>query len=299
MEQDTNEPTQETTTRLPWVTVTSTLACIVIYLGLAASNDYESLDNLRRWGYVDAHSIWDGAYWGLLSSCFVHFAFIHLAFNVYWLWVLGGRFELEYGSVAYLLFFVFAGFISSSLQLAFSDATGIGASGVGYALFGFAFFARSKTLAYASVLDDRMVTLWIAWLFGCMVTTYLGIFPIGNVAHVSGMLFGGLIAAYFLLNKKIVIGGITAMVVLSWMPLFWSPWSTQWISFMANKSHMNRDYTSAVDYYSRIIGRDPDAAWAIWNRGCVYHDLGQFDKSSADLERAKSIDPDVENLSDR
>ena len=295
----TNQQKKQQPDRWPWVTVASTLACIVIYFGLAASNDYESLSNLQQWGYVDAHSIWDGAYWGLLSSCFVHFAFIHLVFNVYWLWVLGGRFELEYGSIAYLMFFAFAGFISSSLQLASSDSAGIGASGVGYALFGFAVLVRSKNQSFASVLDNRMVALWIVWLLGCMVSTNLGIFPIGNTAHVSGMIFGGLIASYFAFDKKLAIPAIITMVILAWIPLFWSPWSTQWLSFQVHKSHMSRDYDSAVDYYSRIIEREPDAAWAIWNRGCVYHDLGQFEKSSADCDRAKSIDPDVENLSDR
>ncbi len=289
------EPTNDAANGWPWVTVSTTLACIVIFLGLAVTDDYESLENLSRWGYVDAHSIWDGAYWGLITSCFVHFSLVHLAFNVYWLWVLGGRFELEYGSIAYLLFFAFAGFVSSSLQLALSDTTGIGASGVGYALFGFAVLIRHRNPSFAAVLDSRMIALWIVWLFGCMATTYTGVFNVGNVAHTTGMIFGGLTAAYFVLNRRLAMPGILLMIVASWIPLFWAPWSIQWLYHKASESHIDREYESAVDYYTRAIERKPRAAWAIWNRGCVYHDMGLFDKSSADLERAKSLDPDIGN----
>ena len=283
----------------PWATVLITLACIVVYLGLAVTNDYESLDNLSRWGYVDGGAIWNGRYWGLITSCFVHFAFLHLAFNVYWLWVLGGRFELQYGPVAYLLFFAFSGFVSSSFQLALSDTTGIGASGVGYALFGFALLARRSVPRFAEVLDDRMVVLWIAWLLGCIVTTYLEIFPVGNFAHLSGMLFGYLAATYFIQGKKVAIPAVVALVILACVPLFWAPWSVTWLGHKAQRLHAERNYEAAFDYYSRVIELDPNAAWAIWNRGCVYHDLEQYEKSAADLKRAKSIDPDVENFGER
>jgi membrane associated rhomboid family serine protease len=74
---------------------------------------------------LPAIAIWDGAYWGVLRGVFVHLALWHLAFNMYWLWVLGSRLELAIGHIWFLVFFLTAGFVSSSFQLAVSDSTGI------------------------------------------------------------------------------------------------------------------------------------------------------------------------------
>ena len=155
--------TPEPTTH-PWISRLAILACIGIFLGLAAKNDYESWDTLSKFGYLPADSIWDGGYWALVTSAFVHFALWHVAFNVYWLWVLGSRLERAIGSLPYLGFFVVSAFVSSAFELAVSDDTGIGASGAVYAIFGFMWATRHRYSQFKEVLNARTIQIFVAWV---------------------------------------------------------------------------------------------------------------------------------------
>ena len=144
----------------PWLTWIIATVCVGIFVGVNLSGDASSWEGMRRWGAPPAQSVWDGASWGLVTSVFVHLAIWHLAFNLYWLWILGRILETTIGSTRWLAFFVASAIVSSAAQLAVSGATGIGLSGVIYAVFGFMWvgqraypgFARSPAPADRSAL---------------------------------------------------------------------------------------------------------------------------------------------------
>ena len=92
--------TTESTTQ-PWICRLVIVVCVGIFLGLAAQDDYESWETVSKFGYLPADSIWNGGYWALITSACVHFALWHVAFNVYWLWVLGSRLERAIGSLPF------------------------------------------------------------------------------------------------------------------------------------------------------------------------------------------------------
>jgi membrane associated rhomboid family serine protease len=71
---------------------------------------------------------------------------LHLAFNVYWLWILGTVIERIYGHTKTMLLIVLFAVGSSSLDFALARGGG-GLSGVGYGLFGL--------LWILSMRDDR------------------------------------------------------------------------------------------------------------------------------------------------
>jgi GlpG protein len=70
---------------------------------------------LARWGYVSEERIYEGAHWGLLTNAVVHIQPLHLIFNLYWLWILGGAFERTFGPVRMLLFVICSAVVSSGL----------------------------------------------------------------------------------------------------------------------------------------------------------------------------------------
>ena len=286
---------REATTQ-PWVSRLSIIACIGIFLGPAGQNDYESWDSISQFGYLPADSIWNGAYWALISSAFVHFALWHVVFNVYWLWVLGSRLERAVGSLPFLGFFVLSAFVSSSFQLAVSDSTGIGASGVVYAIFGFMWPSRRRYSQFNEVLDARTIHIFVIWLIGCAVATYLKVWEVGNAAHISGLLFGGAVAGSFVLRYKprLMLAGLAALAVFSIIPLFWCPWSVTWLSHKAYDAHAAERYDAALDRYTHIIQIDPDNAWAYLNRSGVYQAPGDSEKAQADFQKARDIDPSIE-----
>ncbi len=277
----------------PWVTRVAIAACIVIFLGLAMQNDYKSWATLRKFGYIPESEIWKGAYWGLITSAFVHFALWHLAFNVYWLWVLGSRMERAIGSLRFLGFFVLSAFVSSSAELAIAGTTGIGASGVGYAIFGFTWQARRQYPQFAEVLTPQIIRLFIGWLFGCLVVTYLHIWDVGNAAHFSGLAFG-VIVANALVNRvraRLTIAALFGIVVVATIPLLWCPWSAEWLGMKAYDAQMAGQYEAAINLYTRVINKRPNGAWAYRNRAIAYEAIGRMESAQADYEMAHELEP--------
>jgi GlpG protein len=281
----------------PWISRLAVVVCLGVFLGLAMQNNNRSLEALSKVGYLPADAIWHGGYWALVSSAFVHCEIWHVVFNVYWLWVLGSRMERAIGSLPFLGFFVLAAFVSSSFQLAVSDTTGIGASGVAYALFGFMWATRHRYPQFSEVLDAPTIRIFFFWLVGCVVATYLEIWKVGNAAHISGLLFGLAVAgSCFVLRypPRLVRAGLIGLVVCSIIPLFWCPWSVAWLSRKAFDAHAAGRYEAALDRYAQIIRRDPDNAWAYLNRSSVREALGDPEGAQADLRKARAIDPSIE-----
>ncbi|MDC0936172.1 tetratricopeptide repeat protein [Pirellulales bacterium] len=101
-----------------------------------------------------------------------------------------------------------------------------------------------------------------------------------------------------------MFAGLVTLVVASIVPLFWCPWSVTWLSNKAYNAHTAERkaynahtaerYDVAVDRYTQIIHLDPDNSWAYLNRSIVYQALGQPDKAKADLQRARDIDPSID-----
>lgn len=281
----------------PWVTRLAAAACTVIFLGLQAEGESASVESLEKFGCFPATAIWDGAWWGLISSAFVHFEIWHVAFNVCWLWALGSRLERAIGSFPYLAFIIVAAFVSSSFQLAVSGGMGIGFSGVGYALFGFMWPTRGRYPEFREVLNDRLVQLFLFWLVLCVVTTHLGLWNIGNAAHISGMLFGLAVAGSFALKNRrwLTRSGLAGLATAAVIPLFWCPWSVSWLRHQADEALSNKQYQAALDYYTRIIQREPDNGWAHLQRSDVYNALGEYEKSTADVRKAMEIHSSFED----
>ena len=283
--------------RRPWVTWGMIAACLIVFVGLAREPKPHTWDALSQWGAPPADRVWEGAYWGLLSSALVHEELWHLAFNVYWLWALGMRVERALGSVRYLLLIVSAAVVSSGCQLGASETMGIGASGVGYALFGFMWVARPRFPAFRDVLSPQTIQLFLFWLVGCMVATYADIVHVGNAAHLSGMLFGatagGLLAVKS--RRRLLSACLVGLVAASLTPLFWCPWSATWLGLQAYRAHEAGNHAQAIDYYTGVVHRDGQAAWAYYNRGIAYLADGNREAAALDFTTASKLDPTLEN----
>lgn len=279
----------------PWFSRIFLVVSVAIWLGLNAEDDLESWEVVAQYGFLPADAVFNGAWWGLVTSAFVHIEIWHLAFNMFWLWSLGSRLERAIGSWPFLGFCLMSAFVSSSLQLAVSDATGIGASGVVYAIFGFMSIARNRYPQFQEILDDRTRWVFVGWLVVCVVLTRLNVVLIGNTAHVSGLLTGAVVASLVIRWRPWLTGLVLAgLVTGSIVPLVWCPWSVTWLSQQAYSAHLAERYAEAIDYYSQIIRRDPRNAWALMNRGLILRSIGDREEGEADMQRAREIDPSVD-----
>ncbi|NOU27655.1 MAG: rhomboid family intramembrane serine protease [Polyangiaceae bacterium] len=174
--------------------------------------------------------LWHGAVWGLLTSAFVHLQVWHVGFNMWWTRDLGRLMEPKLGRTRFAAFIVTSALVSSGWQLLVSGATGIGFSGVVYALFGFVASRRSRDPEYAGFATPRTTRWMLGWLVLCIVLTVAKVWTVGNAAHVSGLVFGWLVGVYGATPRwKLVARSVLALLGLGTiLSAVYMPWSEAW-----------------------------------------------------------------------
>lgn len=134
--------------------------------------------------------------WRLLTSVFVHGSILHIALNMYTLWVFGQILEPLIGKWRYLALFLISGVAGSVGMLVLAPNTGaIGASGAIFGLFGALVVIQRKLGG-----PVRQLIVLIA------INLALGFFPIFGVqiawqAHVGGLV-GGLVAGVIMAETR-------------------------------------------------------------------------------------------------
>jgi tetratricopeptide (TPR) repeat protein len=209
------------------------------------------------------------------------------------------------------LFFVGAAWVSSALQLAVGGETGIGFSGVGYALFGFMWVARARIPSFQPLIIGSVIGLFLGWLVFCIVVSHVGVMNVANTAHFAGLIFGVLLGSAVLPRwRRAAILGAAFLCVASTVTVFWVPWSPTWHSFHAWKAVEDGDHDRAIAGFTRAIELDAGyyAAWtgrgqarrlagdydADSERGWVQYLSGDYDGALADFKQALEFDPGFE-----
>ena len=179
--------------------VTSVTCGVIVVLFLAVRLSPDPHAALIRFGYRGAVQVWGGSVWALLTTAVVHEAYWHVGANLGWLWHLGRAVEEAMGSRRAALLVLASAFVSSATQLAMFEDVGFGASGVVYALFGFAWVARNKYPTLAAAVGRGTVSLFVAGL----VVGFVGFLrTLGNGAHAGGLAFGACAAVPFVLERR-------------------------------------------------------------------------------------------------
>lgn len=128
-----------------------------------------------------------GQVWRLVTPIFIHFGFIHLLFNLYWTRDFGTQIETRKGTIHLGIIVLVSAVASNLAQCWWSGPFAGGMSGVGYALFGYLWMKSRFQPHEGLVMHRTVIYLFIGWLFFCM-TGWIG--PIGNAAHVTGLVVG-------------------------------------------------------------------------------------------------------------
>jgi rhomboid protease GluP len=175
----------------------------------------------------------DGQWWRLLSSLFLHFGLPHLLMNMWALWQSGRLAERLFGSLRFVLLYVFSGLCGNVASLFWNPA--VNTAGASPALFGvlgalLAFVLRTGTRVPTEVSSGLRISGSVFVLYslvnglthsGCENSALLG-------GLVSGFAIGWLLArplnvegrsSYVGQLSVAVLGGTVALGVLSW-PLF-------------------------------------------------------------------------------
>ena len=153
-----------------------------------------------------------GEAWRAFSSVFPHGDFLHLAFNIAWLWALGSLIESILGARTMLTLTALFALVSTTADYAFSQG-GIGLSGIVYGYFAFIWVRSRRDERFRDAIDKQTIYLFVGWFFFCIVATRLRWMNIGNVAHGAGAVAGA--AAALLRRGNLVLGALTAVLLVA------------------------------------------------------------------------------------
>jgi membrane associated rhomboid family serine protease len=240
-----------------------------------------------------------GQLWRLVTSVFLHVGILHLAFDVYWLWILGTTVERVYGHTKSALLMLLLAIGSSAMEFAFASP-GVGLSGVGYGLFGLLYVVSRHDDRFKGAIDRQTETLFIAWFFICIFLTSSNILNVGNVAHGAGAIFGVLIGyAIVFPKRRAVIGIATASLLLFgvWGSTVGRPFVNRskyggyeegnW-GYEALRAHKDGE---AIRWLRDAVRYQPKLAVYWYDLGIAYQRVNDMPDATAAYERAYELEP--------
>ncbi|MBZ5616648.1 MAG: rhomboid family intramembrane serine protease [Acidobacteriia bacterium] len=176
---------------------------------------------LAWWAKIDVSPLFEtgmirrGELWRLVTSILPHAGILHLAFNIYWLWVFGTLIEKIFGHLTTAVLILLFAVGSGAWEFALASG-GVGLSGVGYGLFGLIWMLSRHDERFKDAIDARTVQLFVGWSFFCIVATVTHTMPVANIAHGAGAVLGILAGLTITLpeNRAPLAAGLGAVLFL-------------------------------------------------------------------------------------
>jgi membrane associated rhomboid family serine protease len=173
----------------------ATWAILAVTIAVSVWTFIAPTDELLRLLLLNKQLVGEGEVWRLLTVTLVHGSPIHLAFNMYALFIVGPIVEALYGRVLYVCFYLLAAAGGSVASYLFVANPSVGASGGVFGLFGLLllsnFIHRPALGRQAQALTMQigfLIVLNLAIGFGIGGAILGG--QIDNAAHVGGLLAG-------------------------------------------------------------------------------------------------------------
>lgn len=182
---------------------------------------------LDAWGALVVYKVLlDHEYWRMFTSMFLHAGILHILFNMWALWVIGGLMEAALGRGKFLVLYFVSGLAGSVLVLVAAplNSAVVGASGAIFGVFGalavHAFLNRGRDFQSRSLLGNVLFLLVINLVFT---------FTAGAVswqAHIGGLVGGAAVMFAMMLGGRkdprrpfeladgLAVGGIVLALVL-------------------------------------------------------------------------------------
>lgn len=155
-----------------------------------------------------------GEVWRIFTPIFLHADVFHLLFNMIWLYVLGKQLEIQLKPVRYLLFIALAAAFTNTAQYLMGGPNFLGFSGVLCAMLTFIWRRQIDAPWEGYQLQRSTFLFMMIFIFGMLglqmfsfalevITGSTLSTSIANAAHISGALFGLILASipYFTREK--------------------------------------------------------------------------------------------------
>jgi len=182
---------------------------------------------LDQWGALVVYKVvLDDQLWRMFTALFLHSGILHIVFNMWALWVIGGFMEAVLGRTKFVLLYFISGFAGSVLVIVAAPlgSAVVGASGAIFGVFGalavHAFLNRGRDFQSRSLLGNVLFLLVINLVFT---------FTAGGIswqAHIGGLVGGAVtMLAMMLAGRKdprrpfeladgLAVGAVVGVLVL-------------------------------------------------------------------------------------
>ena len=175
--------------KTPVVTYTLIAINILIFLLGIIFNMQDALINLfANYGPLVTEN---HQYYRLFTSMFMHANFLHIAFNMYALYLLGSQAEGFFGKTKFLTIYILSGLSGSLLSILLNQgAVSVGASGAIFGILGALLYFGFNYRVYLgnTLIKEILPIILINLAFGFAIT------GVDNYAHIGGLV-GGLTTA--------------------------------------------------------------------------------------------------------
>jgi membrane associated rhomboid family serine protease len=188
--------------------------CVAAFLadmalaGIADLSLFGSGGPLVERGLIYAPAVAQGEWWRIFTSAFLHLGLLHLAFNMYALWLFGPIMEQLYGHVEYAVLYLLCAAGGSVLTILVApDSAAAGASGAIFGLFGLAFVVSRRR----HLLLGPQARAILSQAGGLLLINLLITFTIPQISwtgHLGGLAVGVLIGLLLAPRNVPTIGGL-------------------------------------------------------------------------------------------
>jgi rhomboid protease GluP len=166
---------------------------VYIYTSILSGNALQtSIDVQAQWGQYNL-LVFNGWYYQLLTSMFIHASLFHLVGNLLFLLIFGLRGEEMFSLPEFLTIYLFGGLFGNILSLGFGpDFISVGASGAIFAMFG-ACVIYGRRSVRQSILGALVYAFFLFF-----INTGAGV---NIAAHLGGLVFG-LLLGYLIATRR-------------------------------------------------------------------------------------------------
>ena len=171
------------------ITLSIIITCVAVFLVSGMGKNTEIVGGLFISEKMNGQlsEIANGEVWRFFTPVFLHFNFLHILFNMFWLHDLGSQIERRKGAKFFITFLLLIALISNLFQFVFSGPAFGGMSGVVYGLFGYVWVKNRLDPADGFRLDQTVAMI----MFGFFLLCFTGMFGgIANWAHAGGLAVG-------------------------------------------------------------------------------------------------------------
>ena len=245
-----------------------------------------------------------GQWWRLLTCIFVHSGLLHIASNMYGLWILGRLAESLYGRWTFAVIYLLCGLLGSVASVLWNpNVLSVGASGAVFGIAGALF--TSFYLGEFSVPRDAVmgtvrslaVVLGVNLLFGAAAS------HIDNAAHVGGLVMGLILGALIAriapaqddIPRRIAVLVLGAVIIAG--GVLWLEHSRSYMAH-AQKGVQFLDEGEADDAIAELkktVAQRPNFAAGHDALARAYIAKHDYDNAAAEIKKVIALQPRDEN----